>query len=167
MEVVQDLAPGTEVLTMTPDGKTLVALAAAGLGRGSSVLLVDAKKSAVRKTLSVAVAAFDVAADDRGRVYLSGARGDWTNVAVLDTTSGEVVGRWGGVWAKSFLRLSADQKRLYIATQGVQPGSLDLLADVGPGRAKRFRGLLRPSLSLLLPGAPGRGCDHDTRCGRR
>jgi WD40 repeat protein len=126
------LAPGTEVLTMTPEGKTLVALATAGSGRGSNVLLIDAKKWAVRKTFSVAVAAFDIAADDRGRVYLSGARGDWTDVAVLDTASGEVVGRWGGVWAKSFLRLSADQKRLYIATQGVQPGSLDAL--VLPGK---------------------------------
>src|SRR5262249_39867997 len=77
-------------------------------------------------------AAFDVAADDRGRVYLSGARGDWTDVAVLDTARGEVVARWGGVWAKSFLRLSADQRRLYFATQGVSPGSTD--APVLPGR---------------------------------
>src|SRR5205823_12335406 len=106
---------------------TLVALAAAGQGRGSKVQLIDAKKWEVRKTLLIDIAVFDVAADDRGRVYLSGARGDWTDVAVLDTASGEVVARWGGVWAKSFLRLSADQKRLYIATQGVNPGSIDAL----------------------------------------
>ncbi|HKB36560.1 MAG TPA: c-type cytochrome domain-containing protein, partial [Gemmataceae bacterium] len=86
------LAPGTEVLTMTPDGKTLVALASAPGRRGeeSKVQLIDAKKWELRKTLSVPIAAFDIAADDRGRVYLSGARGDWSDVAVVETVRGEV-----------------------------------------------------------------------------
>src|SRR5262249_3657532 len=51
--------------------------------------------------------------------------------AILDTVSGELVARWGGVWAKSFLRLSADQKRLYVATQGVHPGSIEALVIPG------------------------------------
>ncbi|MBI1914579.1 MAG: hypothetical protein HYS12_07555 [Planctomycetes bacterium] len=133
LERASDLTvgPGTEVLTMTPDGKTLVALAPAGQERGGKVQLVDAKKWEVRKTLPIDVPAFDIAADDRGRVYLSGARGDWTDVTVLDSATGAVVARWGGVWAKSFLRLSADQKRLYVATQGVNPGSIDALVIPG------------------------------------
>ncbi len=123
-----NLAAGTEVVTMTPDGKTILALAPGT----RTVQVVDAKKWALEKALPLPDAAFDVAADDRARVYLSGGRGGWSDVTVLDARSGSVAARWGGVWGRSFLRLSADQKRLYFSTQGVSPGSLEAL--VIPGR---------------------------------
>jgi hypothetical protein len=125
------LPAGTEVVTMTPNGKTLVALAPdwGGQGRGGRVQLIDARKWAFGDVLAVGPNLFDVAADDKGRIYLSGGRGDWSDVTVYD--NGKLAGRWGGVWAKSFLRLSADQKRLYFSTQGVSPGSVE--AFVIPG----------------------------------
>jgi hypothetical protein len=68
-----------------------------------------------------------VAAGDGGLVFVSGAKGEWTDVAAVDTARGRVVARWGGVWNRSFLRLSPDHKRLYYSTQGVTPGHLDAL----------------------------------------
>jgi WD40 repeat protein len=122
------LEVGTELLTLTPDGKTLVALKPEDeKSRGECKLfMVDAAKWEVRKKLQVDFRPYDLAADDRGRVYLSGGRGDWTDVAVVDAARGTVA-RWGGVWNRSFVRLSADQKRLYVSTQGVTPGVLEAL----------------------------------------
>src|SRR5207237_10161863 len=81
----------------------------------------------LRKSFSVPFSAYDLTADDRGRVYLSGEARDWTDVAAVDAEQGAVLARWGGIWTRSLLRLSADQKRLYVATQGVNPGSADAL----------------------------------------
>jgi hypothetical protein len=46
---------------------------------------------------------------------------------VVDPAKEAVVARWGGVWTRSFLQLSADGKRLYVSSQGVTPGTLDAL----------------------------------------
>ena len=123
------LEAGTEVLTLTPDGKTLVAVASGEdrKDRKGKVQLIDAGKWSLRKSLSVPGTPFDAAADDLGRVYLSGSGSEWTDITVLDTHRTATVGRWGGVWSRSFLRLSGDQKRLYYSTQGVSPGSVDAL----------------------------------------
>src|SRR5439155_21309488 len=103
--------------------------------------VIDAPKWSLRKTLSVAVAGYDVAADDRGRIYVSGGAGGWTDIAAISASSGEVLARWGGIWARSRLRLSADQKRLYIATPVVHPASIDAL--VLPGRLDEKPALYR------------------------
>ena len=122
------LTPGTEAVTLTPDGRTLVALAGPDeKGASGKLQLIDAKKWSLRKTLTLAGVPFDVAADDRGRVYVSGGRGDWTDITVLDTAKDTVAARWGGVWSRSFLRLARDQKRLYFSTQGVSPGYVEAL----------------------------------------
>jgi WD40 repeat protein len=125
---VLPLIPGTEVVTLTPDGQTLVAVAGSEAKGGTGKLqLIDSKKWALRKALSFEGVPFDVAADDKGRVYVSGGRGEWTDITVLDTAKDTVLGRWGGVWSRSFLRLSQDQKRLYFSTQGVSPGYVEAL----------------------------------------
>jgi hypothetical protein len=46
-------------------------------------------------------------------------------VAVIDIAKEAVVARWGGVWARSLLQLSPDQKRLYYTSQGVTPGTVE------------------------------------------
>jgi WD40 repeat protein len=124
------LGTGTEALTLTPDGKTLVALAA--LKSQATIQVVDAPRWAARIPFTVPFSAYDVTADNRGRIYLSGVAGDWTEVAVVDAGQGSVLARWGGIWTRSLLHLSTDEKRLYIATQGVTPGSID--AAVLPSR---------------------------------
>jgi WD40 repeat protein len=119
------LADGTEVLARTPDGKTLIATAPAK--DGCTIQIIDPKTLEMRKSFWVDVAAYDVAANDAGLVFLSGGKGEWTDIAVVDTAKEAVVTRWGGVWNRSFIQLSADQKRVYYSSQGVSPGTLDAL----------------------------------------
>jgi WD40 repeat protein len=116
------LSDGMQALTMTPDGKTLFAFKPGE--RETNIQSVLAPKWAIEKTFSVPFGGYDLAADDRGRLYLSGDSRDYAEIAVADMR-GTVLSRWGGIWTRSLLRLSADQKRLYIATQGVTPGSID------------------------------------------
>jgi WD40 repeat protein len=119
------LAEGTDALTMTRDGKTLIAAAPAK--DGCKIQMIDPKTLEVRKSFWVDVAAYDIAATDAGLLFLSGGSGEWTDIAVFDMAKESVVTRWGGVWNRSFLQLSADQKRVYYSSQGVSPGTLDAL----------------------------------------
>jgi WD40 repeat protein/mono/diheme cytochrome c family protein len=120
------LIPDAEAMTMTPDGKTLVVVSSRRdrAGRGT-VQVIDAVQWKTRKSFEIVAVPYDVAADDRGRIYLSGGAGDWTDVAVVDARTGQILARWGGVWTRSLLRLSSDQRKLLAATQGVTPGSVD------------------------------------------
>jgi hypothetical protein len=122
---VAALAEGTDATSLSRDGKLLATLAATGKGR-SRLQIVDPATLEVRKTIDLALDAYDLAAGD-GIVYLSGADSDWTDVTAVDAAKGTVLGRWGGVWSRSFIQLSADGKRIYHGSQGVTPGTLEAL----------------------------------------
>jgi WD40 repeat protein len=117
------LAEGTDTLAMTPDGKTLVATAVDG--NRSKVHVIDPTKLELRKSFWIDAVAYDLAAADNGLAYVSGGSGDWTDICVVDVDKEAIVSRWGGVWTRSLLQLSTDQKRLYYSSQGVLPGTLD------------------------------------------
>jgi WD40 repeat protein/mono/diheme cytochrome c family protein len=120
------LADGTDVLSLSHDGKTLVAVAAVKGGKPACILqLIDPVTLKLRKSLQLPVAAYDMAVADSGLVFLSGGDGEWTDVAVVDPQKEDVVARWGGVWKRSFVQLSGDQKRLYHSSQGVTPGTIE------------------------------------------
>jgi WD40 repeat protein len=120
------LAEGTEALSLTPDGKTLVAIVANS--SGGKVQLIDPGRMELRKTLLVPAVPYDVAATDSGLVFLSGGSGDWTDITVLDIDREVEVARWGGIWTKSFLKLAPTQDRLFVSTQGVTPGYVEALS---------------------------------------
>jgi WD40 repeat protein len=117
------LADGTEALCLTPDGKTLVAVAADK--EGGKVQVIDPLKMKITRSFAVGLVPYDVSATDSGLAFISGGKGDWTDVAVVRLDRQSVLARWGGVWTRSFLQLSADQKRLYFSTQGVSPGQIE------------------------------------------
>jgi len=117
------LADGAEAVCLTPDGKTLVVVAAEK--DGGKVQVIDPLKMKITRSFAVGIAPYDVAATDSGLAFLSGGKGDWTDVAVVRLERQAVIARWGGVWTRSFLQLSADQKRLYFSTQGVSPGQIE------------------------------------------
>ncbi|HVS36188.1 MAG TPA: c-type cytochrome domain-containing protein [Gemmataceae bacterium] len=125
------LGAGVEALAISPDGKTLAAMAPVdGINKGATACelqIIDPVKLELRKDFTVAAAPYDIALSDAGLAFLSGGDGDWTDVSVVDADKEAIVARWGGVWNRSFLRLSADQKRLYVSSQGVKPGTLDAL----------------------------------------
>lgn len=123
------LAAGTDAFCLTPDGKTLAAIAPAVEGGKSACRLqiVDAQPLKLRQTWTVPIDPFDVVASDAGLVFISGGGSDWSDVAVVDAGKGQLLTRWGGVWKQSFLGLGHDQKRLYHSSQGVTPGTLEAL----------------------------------------
>ena len=116
------LAAGVQSLALTPNGKSLFAFRPGD--RDTTVQMIDAPKWSMQKTFSIPFGAYDLVADDRDRLFLAGLGRDYAEVAVTDT-NGAVLSRWGGIWTRSLIKLSADQKRLYVATQGVTPGSID------------------------------------------
>jgi WD40 repeat protein/mono/diheme cytochrome c family protein len=120
------LAEGTEVLCLSHDGKTLAAVAAVkGDKPACNLQLIEPATLKLRKSLQLPVAAYDLAVADSGLVFLSGGDGEWTDIAVVDPQKEAVIARWGGVWKRSFLQLSNDQKRLYHSSQGVTPGTIE------------------------------------------
>jgi WD40 repeat protein len=128
------LAEGTDTLCRTPDARTLVATGpVADQPPQTLIQIIDPGQLALRKSFTVPAAAYDVAVSDFGRVFLSGAGGDWTDISVIDTARQAFIGRWGGVWTRSFLRLSTDQRRLYVSSQGVTPGTLEAFVVPGKG----------------------------------
>jgi WD40 repeat protein/mono/diheme cytochrome c family protein len=128
----------TEALTITPDGKTLVALCSYPNSispdervrdeRVYALQVIDpARMKVVGKGPALQDVPYGVAAADSGLVFISGGSGEWTDVSVFDLAKQKVVARWGGAWTRSFLQLSADQKRIYYSSQGVSPGTIDAL----------------------------------------
>jgi hypothetical protein len=127
-----DFAPGTEAICLPRDGKTLYAVASP---RGHStrttgpyegqIQVVDPPTMEVRRVINVDADPYDIQATNDGIVYISGGSGQFTEVTVVETKkSRSVVGRWKGVYRGSSLRVSADQKRLYISTQNLSPPSV-------------------------------------------
>jgi WD40 repeat protein len=122
------LAEGSEVLTLTRDGKSLYSVAPSVDGRAAQVQVIDPDKMALRKEFVVPAVPYDLAATDSGVLFLSGGSGDWTQITVVDGVKETVLARWGGVYTRSLLQLTPNQDRLYVATQGVSPGSVEGLS---------------------------------------
>lgn len=114
---------GGDVFTLTPDGKAIYTF---GFDEGQCTIIeLDPILLKARKKLKADLNPYDIAASDTGLVFLSGSLGGWSDVAVVDWKIQKVVGRWGGVWTNSFVRFSPDPSRLYVATQGVNPGKIE------------------------------------------
>jgi WD40 repeat protein len=119
------LHAGTETLTLSSDGKTLAATAPDRRPVEALIQLVDPATLQLRKKFWIGVPLFDLAVSDNGLLFASGSGGEWTDVVVIDTEHERIAGRWGGIWRRSPLRLAPDQKRLFVATQGVSPGRIE------------------------------------------
>src|SRR5262249_52085686 len=118
-----DLPDGCEVFALTPDGK---ALYLAGTDKDHPhAFELDPIALKVRKKFPISGLPYDIVATDNGLIFLSGTGGGWSDVAIYDAKKQSLVGRWGGVWTRSFLQLSLDQSRLYVASQGVNPGKVE------------------------------------------
>jgi WD40 repeat protein/mono/diheme cytochrome c family protein len=117
------LTDGTETLVLARDGRTLYAVASAE--KQARVQVIDAAKMELAKTFAVTADPYDVAAGDNGLLFLTGAAGDWTEITVVDANKAAVAARWGGVWGRSFLKVTPDGTRLYYSSQGVSPGKVE------------------------------------------
>jgi WD40 repeat protein len=117
------LADGTDTLVLGRDGKLLYAVSAAE--KQARVQVIDAAKMALTKTFAVTADPYDIAAGENGLLFLTGAAGDWSEITVVDANKQTVAARWGGVWSRSFVKLTPDATRLYYSSQGVSPGKIE------------------------------------------
>lgn len=121
---VVDVPPGTEVVRLSPDGKSLVALTTTKTA--SKLLVLDPVTLQSRREIPLEKPGYDLAvANDLA--YVSGNDDDWSEVRVFALASGKLVNRHAGVWTQSLIELASDGKRLYHSSQGVTPGSLEAL----------------------------------------
>jgi hypothetical protein len=122
------LSPGTDRLLLSPDGRTLCAVAGSEPGADGPVLQVLHPTTLERaKAIKLEKEPGDVALTDTGLALIAGTGREWSEVRVLDLDRGAVVASWGGVRAGSLLGLAADQKRLYVSSQGLTPGRVEAL----------------------------------------
>jgi WD40 repeat protein len=124
------LVAGSDALAISPDGKTLVALArvTSGKERLTSLQVIDPSKMEQTTNLRLPLWGYDLALRDGGLALVSGADAEWSEITQIDLRKGTVTATWGGVWGKSFIHLSMDGRRLYVSSQGVVPATLDAFA---------------------------------------
>ena len=121
-----DLPVGTETMCLTPDGSTLYAAVSTKGHTGDlsaiqegQIVEVDSASLKVRRTAAIAHDPYDIQANDAGLVFVSGGSGQHTQVAVVNMNDRQsIVARWPGVYMGARIRLSPDQKRLFIAGTG-------------------------------------------------
>jgi WD40 repeat protein len=124
---VLSLVDGTDVLVASPEGRALFAVAPDAAHPDHSIIqIIDPEKWELRKKFSIDVRAYDVVAAKEDLLLASSVARDWADIAVIDTKAESVLSRWGGVWTKSLLALSPGERRLYVSSQGVSPGTLEL-----------------------------------------
>ena len=141
---------GCETFCLTRDGKTIATFLPDD-GR-ATIALVDPVPLSLRVQFRVDVSPYDIAATDAGLIFLSGESGGWADVAVVDVKKQALIARWGGVWNRSLLQLSAGQDRLYVSSQGVSPGKLEAFPI--PTKLEDKPSAINASLNGLPAGGP-------------
>jgi WD40 repeat protein len=114
--------PESDVIALSADGKTLVARA----GRGNTTLrVIDPLSLKIKASYRLDLSSYDLTVRDDGVVFLTGNDAEWSQITLVEASSGKQLGAWSGVWGKALVRLTTDGRRLYASSQGVVPGTLD------------------------------------------
>lgn len=144
---IAKLSAGTEKMRKSPDGRFLYTCAAPNghdyhnPNKGGRFDVVDAATFKVVGTIATPFSPWDMAADDRGYLYVTIGGGQSTKLPVIDTRKKEVVAEWmKHLWHRNVIRISPDQQRLYLAVTDLSPLSMEAVAipddlTSGPTRA--------------------------------
>jgi hypothetical protein len=125
-----DLEQGATAFCLSPGGSTLfVAVSPQGHAYSNrsrpeegTLFMVNAETFEVSKTTRIELDPSDIQANDKGHVYVSGGSNPHTLIGVVDMKKTRaIVSHWKGVTMGSCIRLSSDQKRLYIASRKISP----------------------------------------------
>ncbi len=116
-------------LALSPDG---AALYAAGPG---VVRVLDPGTLEVRRSVAIEPTAFDLAADNGGRLFVTEV-GQWTSITVVDSRQGETIGHWNPrMHGRIYLQVTPDATRLYLGTSAPISNSLHCWLVQKPGGA--------------------------------
>jgi sugar lactone lactonase YvrE len=113
------LEPSTQSMCLTPDGKSLYALAVNG-----ALQKFDAAAWKLEKIFQVRGGHSDIQAADDGRVFLNSSEGQWTNVQIFEVTKEAPPRPWAGIYHSNCIRLSPDQRRLYVSCWHLSPSNI-------------------------------------------
>jgi DNA-binding beta-propeller fold protein YncE len=124
----------TDGLVLASDGTTLYALAhlSPRLPKGppsqGAILVIDPEAMKLKKTINVAVDPFDMAVTKEGIVFVTGYGGVRSEITVVDVEKDTaVIATWKGIPTSSCLKLSADEKCLYVGSWKSGPGTVAVL----------------------------------------
>ncbi len=156
-----DLADGTEGMCLSPDGKTIYTFASpeghkAFLEKdkvqSGKLQVIDVATMKVTNTFAIEFDPYDMEADDKGRLFITGGSGAWSSIAVVDVARKALIAKWANIETKSVLRISPDRKRLYLA--GSRITSIQIPDDVTKDKAEIWdvmqQGSAVSSMSLLV-----------------
>src|SRR5262249_27368940 len=105
------------------------------------IQVIDPVAMEVRKTITVAADPYGLAASDDGIVYLSSGSGQWTHIYVVDMKTASIVSKMGARH-RSHIKLSPDQRRLYVANTDVSPAGIEAwVLPVGGPPAQKNGGI--------------------------
>ncbi|WP_165235278.1 S1 family peptidase [Aquisphaera insulae] len=129
-----DLNQGAEAISMPPAGGSLyVAISPRGhdayafnTPEEGTIYAVNPETFEVATKALIEIDPADIQANDQGQVYVCGGSNQHTAIAVVDMKkSRAITNRWPGVYMGASIRLSHDQKRLYVATRRLSPATVN------------------------------------------
>jgi hypothetical protein len=116
---LDSLEPSTQSMCLTPNGEALYALAVNG-----ALQKFDAAGWKLEKVFQVRGGHSDIQSTDDGRVFLNSSGGQWTNIDLFDVTKPDPPRPWAGIYQSNFIRLSPDQRRLYVSCWHLSPSNI-------------------------------------------
>jgi HEAT repeat protein len=110
-----DMPDSTFRLSLARDGKTLYALSGDPAFKAKrAILAIDAEDMVLKKPINLPVDPFDLVTTKEGVVFVSGSGNKASEITILDVRTGKVEATWKGVPAGSRLKLSEDEKCLFV-----------------------------------------------------
>jgi hypothetical protein len=125
------LADRAETLCLSRDGKGLYATATVSGHVGSDrpdprglIQALDPVGWKVANTFAVNFDPYDADVTNAGVLYVTSGTGGWTYLSAVDGRTGAVLGRWRcSIW-RDLIRLSPDEKRMYLAKTSGSPQTM-------------------------------------------
>jgi hypothetical protein len=125
------LADRAETLCLSRDGKGLYATATVsghvGSGRPDprgQIQVLDPVGWKVVNTFAVNFDPYDADVTNAGVLYVTSGTGGWTYLSAVDGKTGAVLGRWRCTIWRDLIRLSPDEKRMYLAKTSGSPQTM-------------------------------------------
>jgi hypothetical protein len=128
------VAPNTEMICLAPDGNRLFAAATLcghkylhppGTKLEGLLQIIDPASGRTTHAFKVDQDPFDMAVTADNRVIITGGSNQHTSVTLVDLNDegGPVIEGVGGIYMNTYVRASADGKRLFLSETGLSPAS--------------------------------------------
>jgi hypothetical protein len=123
----------TELMCLTPDGKTLYTAAATDTHGAYKAppykgFVQKIDPSALKEVRKATIPADpgDMVANNDGLLFIAGASGQRSEISVVDMKDKfSIIGHWEGVYCGAIVLLPPDSKKLFVASRFISPPSIE------------------------------------------